>query len=138
MAKCDQRKSLPIVSKFLPQDCVFYRREIHELNKNYEARLQEKKNTRKGDIEEVGSCHSVFRKVSLGNINGNKPPWQDLAVELNNETTKSDCLFCFDRKHKNFFSVYRSEVLLFDHIYHKRKPLFGNRKQASVFQGSFQ
>ena len=30
MAKCVERKNLPTVSKFLPQNCVFYRTEIHE------------------------------------------------------------------------------------------------------------
>ena len=29
MAKCEQRKSLPTLSKFSLQNCVFYRTEIH-------------------------------------------------------------------------------------------------------------
>ena len=30
MAKCKEKKSLPTVSKFSPQNCVFYQTEIHE------------------------------------------------------------------------------------------------------------
>ena len=45
-----------------------------QLNRNHETHLQGKKKAQKGRLEEVCSCHSVFLWVSLGNIDGKKPP----------------------------------------------------------------
>ena len=45
-----------------------------QLNRNHETHLQGKRKAQKGRLEEVCSCHSVFLWVSLGNINGKKPP----------------------------------------------------------------
>ena len=77
MAKCEERKSLPTVSKLLPQNCVFYRTEIRgtvlkqPIKIEYLIKqkprgahaLQVKRIAQKGRIEEVGNFYSVFLLV---------------------------------------------------------------------------
>ena len=104
IVKCEERKSLPTVSKFSPQNCVFYRIKIMRncvktTNQNWvpcktettrRAFLSVKQDRwRKGLIEEVSSCYSFFLYVSLGNLNRNKP-WillQNWTMRIRRERT---------------------------------------------------
>ena len=72
-----------------PQNCVFYRTEIHGTGLKQPLRIEylikqkprgtlvEKQLSQKGrieGIEEVGSCHLLLLQVSFGNLNGSKLP----------------------------------------------------------------
>ena len=68
MAKCEERKSLPAVSIFLPENYNFTKQEsmeqpaewTTELNRSCQVPLQGNRSAQNGPIEEVVSCNSLF------------------------------------------------------------------------------